>query len=86
MKKKSNSTSIILTRAFCFGEDRQHMTVAQLLASLKNDFSKPLPREYSNDLPSIINPNEKLSFSVSELSFGDLICKIPSSICFSILS
>lgn len=62
------------------------MTEAQLLANLKNDFSIELSREYSNDLPSIIKPNEELSSPVLELSFVDLICKIPSLICFSMLS
>lgn len=62
------------------------MTEAQLLANLKNGFSKALLREYSNDLPSIIKASEEISFAVSELSFVDSICKIPSLICFSMLS
>ena len=43
--RNSNCTPIVLTRAFCLGEDRQHMTEAQLMASSKKDLSKFLLRE-----------------------------------------
>jgi hypothetical protein len=58
---------ITLTRAFCLGEDRQHITEAQLIASSKNDFSVFFFSENSKDFPSIIRPN------LMALSFAEII-------------
>lgn len=63
------------------------MTEAQLVASSKKDLSKFLLREKSKDFPSIIKANaEELSLSALKLSFTDLICEIPSLICFLMLA
>lgn len=61
-----------LTRAFCLGVERQHITEAQLIASSKNVFSKFFLSENSKDLPSIIKPNAiKLLLAELELSLAD---------------
>lgn len=69
-----------LTRAFCLGVERQQITDAQLIASSKNDFSSFLSRANDNDLPSMIKPNDAV------ISLLELICDIPSLICFVMLS
>ena len=72
--------TIKLTRAFCLGEDRQHITALQLVASSKNDLSMSFFSENSKDFPSIIRPYMIL------LSFVEFIWDIPSLICFLMLS
>lgn len=79
-KKKKKSVVVTLTTAFCFGEERQHITDAQPSASSKNEFSRFLSRAKDKDLPSIIKAKER------ELSLDELSCDIPSSICFLILA
>lgn len=73
-----------LTRAFCLGVERQQITDAQFIASSKNDFSSFLSRANDNDLPSMIKPNDAV-ISLLELLW-DIICNIPSLICFVMLS
>lgn len=70
---------MILTRAFCLGEERQHITEAQLSARPKNEFSRFWARAKVKDLPSIIK------LKAAELS-SNLSCDRPSRICLVMLS
>lgn len=72
--------SIQLTRAFCLGVERQHITDAQLITSSKNACSRFLSRMKDNDFPSIIKPKEPGH------SFAELSCDFPFLICFAMLA
>lgn len=48
----------LLTRAFCLGEERQHMTDAHPIANCKKRFLRSSSRAYVSDFPSMIRANE----------------------------
>lgn len=43
-----------LTRAFCFGDERQHITDAQPIARSRNKFLMRSSNAYARDFPSMI--------------------------------
>jgi hypothetical protein len=70
----------MLTRAFCFGEERQQMTELHPVARSRNMPLVSSLSAYVSDLPSTIKANDSLAVADAFMSF------FPSFICCTTLS
>jgi hypothetical protein len=73
MEEHNSEVKFELTRAFCFGEERQQMTDPQAIARSRNVPLVSSLSAYVSDFPSMIKANDSLPDAFMSF-FPSLIC------------